>query len=176
MQKSHELGQPKKRIKLPKAIAPPLQRIRTWKLEALTLTQHCTCKKKVYEKFLTFFFPGSISPRYPRKYESTNFSTLNSYKYRCSRSRWKFGGDTAEHTRWTSIEVSSPSSPPINRYDQKTIPYSNQVVAIIMDGITTMPSPTLIILLWNLNPVFEPSIHTCKGTGRLPSLISLFFG
>ena len=46
MQSAYELGHPKKRIKLPKALAPPLLRVRTSKLEALTPTQHCKCKKK----------------------------------------------------------------------------------------------------------------------------------
>ena len=77
-------GPAKKRTMFPKALAPPLSRVRTWKLDALTLTQQCTCKKSI----LSFCFPDSISPRCPRKLENTNFSKLNSYKIRRSRSIW----------------------------------------------------------------------------------------
>ena len=43
---------------------------------------------KIIWKILRFCFFHSISSRYPRKLKSTNFSTLNSYNNRRSRSRW----------------------------------------------------------------------------------------
>ena len=45
-------------------------------------------QKDVYEEFyLVRFFSDSISPRYPSKLKSTNFSTLNSCQNRRSRLR-----------------------------------------------------------------------------------------
>ena len=49
-------GPAKKRTMFPKALAPPLLRVGTWKLEALSLTQRCTREKKKREKFYGFFF------------------------------------------------------------------------------------------------------------------------
>ena len=49
-------GPAKKRTMFPKALAPPLLRVRTWKLETLTLTQRCTFTQKVHEKILKFCF------------------------------------------------------------------------------------------------------------------------
>ena len=72
---------------IPKAlfIAPPLLRVRTWKTEALTPAQHCIFTKMYIWKILRLVFSDTISPRYPRKLKSINFSTLNSYKNRRSR-------------------------------------------------------------------------------------------
>ena len=55
----HERAGPaKKRTMFPKALAPSLLRVRTWKLEALTLTQHCTFTNKKYIKYSkVLFFP-----------------------------------------------------------------------------------------------------------------------
>ena len=55
-------GPAKKRTMFPKSPAPPLLRVRTWHLEALTLTQHCTFTKKVYETWKKIF-PDSRSRR-----------------------------------------------------------------------------------------------------------------
>ena len=51
-------GPAKKRTMFRKALAPSLLRVRTWKLEALTLTQHWTFTKKKYMKYSkVLFFP-----------------------------------------------------------------------------------------------------------------------
>ena len=47
-----------------------------------------------------------MSPRYPRKLESTNFSKLNSYKYRRSRSTWIWWRQCWRHKR--SIDIHRP--------------------------------------------------------------------
>ena len=80
-------GATNKRAMFPKALELPLLRVRTWKLEALTLTQHCTCRKNTMKKSKGISFSDSTSPRYPRKLLSTSFSTLNSYENCCSLSR-----------------------------------------------------------------------------------------
>ena len=112
-------GPAKKRTMFPKALASPLLRVRTGKLEALTLTQHCTFTtksiwKKLFYFILLFFFSHSISPRYPPKLKSTNFSTLNSYKTRRSRSTWNLV-ETMLDSRTSTIRH------PIKRYHQNSI-------------------------------------------------------
>ena len=121
-------GPAKKWTTLLEALAPTLLRVRTWELDALTLTPHFICRKKSMRKIL-ISFSDSITPRYPRKLKNPNFSTLNSYKNRRSRSMWNFGGYNAEGTRRTSLQVSLPSSLPIKRYYQNSIPYTTQMIS-----------------------------------------------
>ena len=86
-------GPAKKRTMFPNSecsintVASAVLRVGAWKLEALTLTQHCTCRKNTMKKSKGISFSDSTSPRYPRKLLSTSFSTLNSYENCCSLSR-----------------------------------------------------------------------------------------
>ena len=83
----------------------------------------------------------------------------------------KIGGDNAKDTRGTSTQVSSPSSPPIKRYGQKTIQYLNQVVAMIM-ALPRCPDQ-----FWSFYSEISTtySNRTCEDTSRLPTLFFVFF-
>ena len=117
-------GPAKKRTLFPKALAPPLLQVRTWKLHALTLAQHCTCRRRTYmKKIRVFFHPrldlAEISAK-TQKHQlfHTKFVKKSSFSVNV-----KFGGDNAEDKRRTSIQVSLPNSPPTKRCGQSSIPY-----------------------------------------------------
>ena len=84
---------------------------RTWKMEALTLTQQCTREK---------IDLAEISA----KTQSTNFSTINSYKNRRPWSTWNLV-EPMRKTKKTLIQVSLLKSPPIKRHYQNSIIYKS---------------------------------------------------
>ena len=81
-------GASQQRTMFPKSLAPPFLRVWAWKLDALTPTQHCICRKQMcMERYEVLFVP-TRSRRDIRENSKTKFSTPNSSINRPSRSTW----------------------------------------------------------------------------------------
>ena len=127
---------------------------------ALTLTQqHWThAKKQSIWKKLAFFY-DTISPRYTPKLKRTNFSTLNSYKNRRSRSRWNL----VETMLKTQEEHRNKFHCPI-RHPSRDITKNRFHICQVFstkngeNSISAMPRAISRFSIWNFNVVFGPHV------------------
>ena len=88
---SYGLSQPKNGQCFRELLRHDFLRVRTWKLEALTLKQHCTWKKN-YTKKSKLLLPTRYRRDIRQNSKKRQLFHTNSYKNRRSRSKWNFLG------------------------------------------------------------------------------------
>ena len=121
----------------------------------------------------SFFFSDSISPIYPGELKNTNFSTLNSYKNRRSRSMWNLVETMLRHqgntvtsciAQFATRQEIWPKLDPVYKSSDYDKSWEN--------GISAMPRSFLRISIWNFNAVVKPHVHT---NGKPGFFLLIFF-